>query len=249
MNRIWHQSVNELDRIGPYRDALVRHASGILSKNTELVVHGLPVGTYRGLSPSDALGNAATYHRTLSPIVDMAITAEAENYDAFVIGSFSEPFLTEIRTAVDIPVISMTEAALLTSCSLGDRAAIIANDPNVEWLVRRSVRSHRLDKRVSVVTSLSPAVDEFVLSDAFKDPTSIIEQFKEQAKHLIAEGAETIIPGEGVLARLIGEFGLSDVDGVPVLDVFAIAWAQAEMHIQLWKTTKVRRGRSWSFKR
>ncbi len=39
-------------------------------------------------------------------MIDKALQAEREGYDAFIIGSYSEPFLKETRAAVNIPVLS-----------------------------------------------------------------------------------------------------------------------------------------------
>ena len=56
-------------------------------------------------------------------MIENAIKAEREGYDAFVLGSFSEPFLREIRSAVDIPVASVVESSVLVGCSLGHYVA------------------------------------------------------------------------------------------------------------------------------
>lgn len=249
MTRLWHQSVNELDQISPYRDAMVRHAAQVLPAHVTVAVNGLASGTYCGQPPTAALGNAATYHRTLSQIIELAVRAEGEGYDAFVIGSFSEPFLRETRTAVDIPVVSMTEAALLTSCSLGRYMGLIANAPNVQWMGRTSVERHALQSRVIDVVSLDPPVDEFELAQAYERPDQIVANFRAAAERLVARGADVIIPAEGVLARLIGGAGLRNVAGAPVVDVFAMAWNQALMLADLWRTTGLRAGRAWTYRR
>ena len=138
MPRIWHQSVNELDHLDVYKRALEAHAAEILGGDAEVVVHGLPSGSYGGASATAVLGNAFAYHRTLDRVIDYAITAERQGYDAFVIGSFSEPFLREIRSAVDIPVASLTESGLLVGCSLGSYLALVSNAPAVHVDARRS---------------------------------------------------------------------------------------------------------------
>lgn len=249
MIRIWHQSVNELEHVGNYRKALQSHAAAVLPPTVVLDVRGLTSGTYGGLSPSEALGNAVTYHRCLSQVIDLAVEAEAAGFDAFVIGSFSEPFLREIRTAVDIPVISLTEAALLTACSLGTYSGLIANYPNVQRMVEASVDKHRLNARVLEVACLDPPVDEFEMSAAYDHPEPLVASFRATAERLVAAGADVIIPAEGVLARLITGAGLDRVRNVPVLDVFAVAWANAMTMVELRRTTGLSVGRAWSYRR
>jgi len=65
MTRIWHQSVNELDDLAVYKRALETHAAEVLGGTAQVIVHGMPSGTYDGLSATHVLGNAYAYHRAL----------------------------------------------------------------------------------------------------------------------------------------------------------------------------------------
>ena len=56
--RLWHQSVNELHQLDVYGRALSEHARAVLGDDATVDVHGLPGGTYGGLSATGALGNA-----------------------------------------------------------------------------------------------------------------------------------------------------------------------------------------------
>jgi Asp/Glu/hydantoin racemase len=247
--RIWHQSVNELDHLGVYKRALETHAEEIVGGDAEVVVHGLPAGSYGGASATTVLSNAYAYHRILSQVIDNAITAERQGYDAFVIGSFSEPFLREIRSAVDIPVASLTESGLLVACSLGNLVALISNAPAVEWMTRVAVDKHRLAARVLDVVALDPPLDEPALASAYADPAPVIANFAAMAERLVARGADVIIPAEGVLAELLVRHGVRDIAGAPVMDVFAVTWAYALMEIRLWSKAGLRVGRSWHHRR
>lgn len=247
--RIWHQSVNELGRIEAYKRGIEEHAARFLGTDAEVHVHGMADGTYGALSPSDALGNAHLYHRVLSPIVEQAVEAERQGYDAFVMGSFSEPYLREMRTAVDIPVVSLTEAALLTGCALGTRIGMISNAPNVAYMTRLSVAKHHLEARVSAVTSLVPDMDEYELIEARDEPTALIEAFTRRARELIADGAEVIVPAEGVMAEIFAAKGLTQIDNAIVLDVFAAAWVQALGLVKLRRGLGTGVSRAWAYSR
>lgn len=249
MTRIWHQSVNELEHLPVYKKALEDHGREVIGNEAELVVHGLPSGTYGGLSATAALGNAYAYHRYLGRVIENAIEAEREGYDAFVIGSFSEPFLREIRSAVDIPVASLTEAGLLVGCSLGRYIGLVSNAPAVQWMTRTAVDKHGLGARVLDVVALDPALDEPALAKAYADPEPVIANFTAAAERLVARGADVIIPAEGVLAELLMRHGVRAVAGAPIMDVVAVAWAYALMQIRLWSTTGLRVGRAWHHRR
>lgn len=246
--RIWHQSVNELSRIGAYKRGIEAHASAFLGTEAEVHVQGLAEGTYGELSPSDALGNAYTYHRVLSPLVDMAVEAEKQGYDAFVMGSFSEPFLREMRTAVDIPVVSLTEASLLIGCSLGSQIGLISNAPNVAYMTKLSVAKHHLEARVLEVTSLTPGMDEYELIAARDDPSALVAAFTEKARELIARGAEVIVPAEGVMAEILAAQGLRQIDKAVVLDVFTAAWSHALSLVRL-RRAGIGTSRAWLYSR
>jgi allantoin racemase len=247
--RIWHQSTTEIDNIGVYKTSLVERARLILGDEAEIEVHGLPSGAYHGRAPSAGLGNAYLHHRILDPILDNAIHAEREGFAAFVIGSFSEPFLREIRSAIDIPVISLTESALLIGCSLGKYLAPISNAPTVAWMTKTSVEAHRLQARVLDVTSIDPPLDEPALAAGYAQPGPVIASFAAAAERAVAAGADVIIPAEGVLAQLLVINGVKTIAGAPVLDVFGAAWAYALMLARLWSRTGLRVGRAWHYRR
>ncbi|MGV6874741.1 aspartate/glutamate racemase family protein [Pseudochelatococcus sp. B33] len=246
--RIWHQSVNELSRIAAYKNGIEAHARAFLGDEAEVHVHGMAEGTYGHLSPSDALGNAYTYHRVLSPLVELAVEAERQGYDAFVMGSFSEPFLREMRTAVDIPVVSLTEAALLTGCSLGAQIGLISNAPNVAYMTRLSVAKHHLEARVLDATSLSPGMDEYALIAARDEPSALIAAFTETARGLIDRGADVIVPAEGVMAEILARQGLKRIDKAVVVDIFAAAWSHALSLVRL-NRAGIGTSRAWAYSR
>jgi hypothetical protein len=75
-----------------------------------------PVGA---VTTIDVIGSAYLYNITLREAIETARQAEREGYDAYVIGSWTDPFLREMRSAVDIPVVSTVEASLLLARSLG----------------------------------------------------------------------------------------------------------------------------------
>ncbi|MBE0624050.1 MAG: hypothetical protein IH606_04480 [Burkholderiales bacterium] len=247
--RIWHQSVNELEHLEVYRRTLTAHAVAVMGEDAEVVLHGLPPGSYSGLSATVALSNAYVYHRILDRVVENAIDAERAGFDAFVIGSFSEPLLREIRSAVDIPVASLMESALLVGCSLGKLLAPISNAPAIVWMVKTAVEKHGLGARVLEVQAIDPPLDEPALAAAYEHPAPVIDAFRRAAALAIAKGADVIIPAEGVLAELLYAHGLRAVGAAPVMDVLGTTWAYAAMLARLWSRTGLRVGRSWHYRR
>lgn len=231
--RLWHQSVTELRRDAPYSQALVRRARTVLGEEVSVETFGLPAGTYHGRAASAALGNAFVYHRILDRFIDQAIEAERQGYDAFVIGSFSEPFLAEIRSVVDIPVTSIFEASVLVGCSLGSKLSLITTSPEVTGMVEKAVALHRLEARVSSVLSLSPAFEGPVLHGVFADPGPIMAAFEQAAAKAIEMGADVLIPAEGIIAVLLAEQGVTRFRNATVMDVLSVTWSYACMLAKL----------------
>lgn len=227
--------MTELASLGGYRDFLISHARALLGEEATVQVEGLHPGTYHGRTPTSALGNAFVYHRAVDQIMDNAIRAERDGFDAFVIGSFSEPLLREIRSAVSIPVTGILESSMLVACSLGRRIAPIANAPEIAFIVQSAVEKHGLEQRVLRAMALDPPMHEAELvAAAASNPQDVLQAFSRAAKHAIErEGADVIVPAEAVLATLMVANKLTSIGGARVVDVLAIAWRYALMMIRL----------------
>jgi allantoin racemase len=237
--RFWHQSMTELAGLGAYRDFLVQHARTVLGNAAVLQVEGIRSGSYHGRTPTAALENAFVYHRVCDQIIDNAIHAQRDGFDAFVIGSFSEPFLTEIRSAVDIPVVSVLESSLLVACSLGRKVAPIANAPSITRMVQAAIETHGLTQRMLPAVSLDPPMHEPEMAGAFAKPEALLKAFDQAVRRAIGQGADVIIPAEGVLSTVVTASGLKAIGGAPVIDVFAVTWQYAVMMVRLRQDCKI----------
>jgi allantoin racemase len=231
--RLWHQSTTEMHRDTPYGQALIRRAQAVFGSELVVDPFGLPAGSYHGRSVSKANGNAFVYHRILDRMIDQAIAAERQGYDGFVIGSYSEPFLKEIRSAVDIPVTSILETTLLVGCSLGSKLGFVTTSPNVVAMIRKAIAFHQMEARVADIISLAPAFEGAMLADAFVNPAALVENFERTASQALANGADVIIPAEGIIAVILTENGMTRYQDAPVMDVFGVTWGYAMMFAHL----------------
>lgn len=260
--KLWHQSMADLNRLSTYGDAIRRHAAQVCDEGTEVVVHGLPpkdfvsgieaieAGTAADgqISTSDVLGSPYLYHIAYSQVIERAREAERSGYDAFMIGSFSEPFLREIRATVRIPVASVGESNFLLACSFGKFQAHIANVPTVARLVSDHVHEYRLESRVSGVYALGSEMDELLMQSLWKSPERIVARFTDIARRAIEAGADVIIPAEGVLSELLYEQGVRRVGNAPVFDSFGMLWKYTELLVRLHSKMGVSVGREWEYR-
>jgi len=193
--RFWYQTMTDVGEYPAYREAITEHAKLVLDGAT-IEVNGVRPGTYGGRPPIDVLKYPYGYHVLLSQVVDNVVRAEAEGFDAVVLGSYSEPFLREARSAVDIAVASMAESTLLVACSVAARAALITVTDEIAWMAQHLIDKHHLGDRVASVRRVDPPVNEAELAAMFDDPAPFVASFSELARTAIEERADLIIPAE-----------------------------------------------------
>jgi allantoin racemase len=170
-------------------------------------------------------------------LIEGIIEAEKQGYDAAIIGCGNDPGLIEARQAVDIPVIGVTEAAMLLACTLGHKFSLITVNQSMIPVCERNVRNTGLTSRAI------PKIGVFDLGEKhldtlyrmMVDPTIINPQFDNLCREAIAEGAEVIIPACCSLSPATSLLGYKEVPetGVPVLDVTQAAVKLAEIRVDL----------------
>jgi Asp/Glu/hydantoin racemase len=247
--RIWHQSVTELDALPEYAESLAYRYAAVVSPGTEVVLHGVPVGTYGSSSPAETLPYPVERHRIAQLVLRQVEQAEREGFDAVMIASFAEPALREARSAVDIPVTSMAESALLAGCSIAGRVGIVTVSRSSVPLLEEGVERHRLGTRVATVVGLDPPVTEFDLRAAFEDPAAVRDAFERASRVAIDAGADAIVVGEGVLNEVVVGLGIREVDSVGVIDAIAVTALHTEMLVRGYEVAGLRTGRRWEYPR
>ena len=232
--RIWHQSYTDLTRLPGYAAMLQEHALRICGPETVVDLHGVTPGTYpEGMAPIEMVGYAYANHLVFIQIVENAIRAEREGYDAMAISCFVDPGLEIARSMVDIPVVSSCEAALLVSATIGRSPGLLTLDEIMAKEVRRLVAHYGYGDRVLEVAPMDPPLNEFQLDRAFAGSQEFVQEFTRQANHLIDRGADVIIPAEGVLNTVLVRNSVRSIGGTPVLDSYGSLLAFAEMLVQL----------------
>lgn len=246
--KIWHQSSVDLDNYPEYRVSMQRHYDAVMPEGTRMHFVGVPNETWAGLSPSDFIASPYLYQKSLADIMTAHChRAEAEGFDAFVIGSYTAPFVRECRSLVDIPVISMPEAAILVGCSMAQKIGLVTlNDENL-WFLTNMVSSNKLEGRIAGIEVVTPALNEKEMEDAFANPEIYTGHFRRAAETLIARGADLIVPAEGLVAEIVYNAGLREIDGVSVMDGVGVPLVYAEMLANLHRKTGLHAGRRWHY--
>ena len=205
----------------------VLHADTIVSQNY------VPRSTYYTTSSYLELLNNAEIIRGI-------IEGEKEGYDVAMIVCGNDPGLHQAREAVNIPVVGITQAAMLLACQLGSRFALITVDPKCIPLVERNIKLYGLEDRAIARQPVRLPDDPSWLSVLAEMPTwfesveytrqYVIPAFEKVAKECIEDGAEVICTacgGYGCLT-LAGYHKVTGTE-VPVIENVVAGIKMAEL--------------------
>ncbi|MDQ8729199.1 aspartate/glutamate racemase family protein [Bradyrhizobium sp. LHD-71] len=229
--RIWHQSFTVLEKLPAYAEALAAHFERIARPDTEVVLHGMHKDSYQTNYPGNDIQYA--YFQTLhsQQFIVRALEAEESGFDAFAIMTLPEPSIEDVRAIVEIPVVGYCESAMLASALISRRCGVLLFIREMAPVIERNVQ------RIGLADRFIGAHDVgFTFNDvlaAYDAPGRLVDLFKDTARKLIARGADAIIPGEAPLCVLLARLGITDVDGVPIIDALGATIKMAEMSVDL----------------
>lgn len=226
--RIWLQSASGIGQdptFEPYETSLIKHAQKVARPGTTVDVHGVD-HMARGLVRSRYLQSLNNLQ-----IMDNAIKAEKEGYDAFALTCMLDPGFFELREMVDIPVVFPLETSCHVACLLAPKFAIIGFNEYAQKQLAESVKSYGLGERLVPSGSFACTIVEVM--GAFKDPEPVIRGVREVAKKAAEQEADILIPNYGCLNMVLVDHGIMEIEGVPVLDVIGTVIKAAEFLVDL----------------
>jgi len=194
-------------------------ARAAASPGTEIVPATAAVGPPYIATRSEAVLGAMAVMETLGAI--------EPDFDAVVVAAFGDPGLGGARELLSVPVVGLSEAAMLTSCMLGGRFAIVSFSATLGPWYRECVVYHGLEARLAAIR---------FAEGAFADIGSVQDEMRERivevCRRTVAEdAADVVILAGAPLAGLAGAIA-ADVP-VPVIDGVAAAVRQAETLVAL----------------
>jgi allantoin racemase len=240
MRILWLSFVDAAQN-APYFERLTRYLNDIAAPGTTVEV--------AGTSPPDRDFSRLTEFRCAALAIDRCIEAEAQSYDAFVMGHFQDPGLYEARAAVRIPVVGTGEATLHFAAQLGRRLGLVSIDPVFETMHYEQAERYGLRDRISGVVGLGFMPADFNPAFAGDEAalTRMRSTFDEKARPLVLAGADVIIPA-GVLPSLLlcRQRGYK-VEHAPVVNCASVALKAAEMAVALHRLEGLEPSRGPSF--
>ncbi|HEY6492713.1 MAG TPA: aspartate/glutamate racemase family protein [Trebonia sp.] len=241
--RIWHQSITDLTRLPGYRTALAEHAAAVCEPSVAVDLHGVEPGTYPpGLAPIETTCYPWLSSLLTIQVVQNIIGAERAGYDAVIISCFLDPGLREARSAVDIPVVSALESALLAAPVVAGSVGLVGLGGAMAADMKRLADGYGLGGRIAAIVPVTPGITELEI-DSPDSREAVVERVDRAAREAVAAGAELIVPAEGVLNAILVRAGVTELAGVPVLDSFGLLLSQAVSYAGLWRRTGLRTSR------
>lgn len=160
-------------------------------------------------------------------IVLEMLAAHHRDGDAAIVAAFGDPGLRGARELFDIPVIGISEAAMLAACMLGRRFLIISFTSVMRPWYEECVEMHGLGSRCAGVRALD---------GAFRSITEVQEEKEDLLVELAAKAiadteADVLIPGGAPLAGLANK--IKSRLPVPVVDPTQAAVKMCEALIGL----------------
>ena len=150
-----------------------------------------------GLAPHRAVADQYRYLEFLdtSEVIENGLKAQADGYDAFVIGNFFQPGLHELRELLTIPVLGLAESSVSMACLMGPTFSLINVNPKFNRRIVEGITLQGLAGRMTSVEMLTverPGSFDIALRDQ-AERDAIVAQFTETAKRALDKGAEVQI--------------------------------------------------------
>jgi Asp/Glu/hydantoin racemase len=156
-----------------------------------------------------------------------ALANHMDGHDAAIIAAFGDPGLAAAREFAEIPIMGITEAALLTAWTLGRRFSIVCLTPRLRRWYQEAAEEHGLAGRVVSIRALDvPIPDIAQAKDQFRG-----RLLEECGRAIEDDDAEVIIFGGAPIAGLAR--AVAAQIPVPTLDGISCAVRLAEAVVGL----------------
>src|SRR5438132_7524806 len=150
-----------------------------------------------------------------------------QQHDAIVVAAFGDPGIAGLREALDIPVVGLTEAALMSACLLGQRLSIVAISRRITAWYRECVQANGLIDRLASIRCLDRPLQN--IGRVQDDHAERLEALCRSA--IDDDGADVIIIAGAPLAGLARS--IKDRIPVPVVDGVSSAVCHAQTLVAL----------------
>jgi allantoin racemase len=133
-------------------------------------------------------------------------------HDAVIVAAFGDPGLAALREAIPVPVVGLTESALMSACMLGARFSIVAISRRIVGWYRETVQASGLGDRLASIRFLDTPLRD--VGSVQADHEAALQSLCRSA--VDDDGADVVILAGAPLAGLAR--GIRDRIPVPLVD-------------------------------
>jgi len=218
----------------------------LLRKNCELVKDGDTEITIRllrrGLNRLQEFAYSHLHYLNDREVFEAVLQGEKDGFDAVIVYCFSDPALDEMRQALRIPIIGLGQSSMMTASLMGAKFGLVAMSP--ASVARNEQLARRYGFFEKIISPIRPLPLSLIEQEKMITNASAgLDAFQRIGREYIQEGAEVLIAACGAL-NLVLKFcpgcselpdGMSELDGVPIIDSVSSAVKYAEMLVEFKK--------------
>jgi len=242
--KIWYENTRPVD--DPENQTFLKRLRKNFNKyknpDTEFVLRS----PSKGIKEMKYIMPADPYYQHLRDpeMVEGFVQAEKEGYDAAIAGCYGDPGLEVGRAILNIPVIGVGESSRVVFKYLGATLIGVIGLPFRGVLMHKVGQSFAKEGFVAIQKSFTLSEKEIEdVCEGEADPAKFIDDFKARAREAIKEGAQALVGAATMASVLLTAEGITEVDGVPVVDCTVAALKMAETIVDmrnkgLWKVPK-----------
>lgn len=163
-------------------------------------------------------------------VIEAAIGAAEEGFDAVSIDSLSDSGVAVLRSVLDIPVIGAGRTSIMTALMLGDRFSILVMHPSWIPIQRKIVSDVGVKDRLASIRSIDVEPDHVNLLGGKEE--IVLPKLAAAARACVEEdGAETIMLGSTTM-HAAGSYLAASCD-VPVVNPGPVTLSMVQLLVSL----------------
>lgn len=241
--RIWFQKHVPVGHDPMLDRGYEEHAKKVLRPDTTVHYQGLPEPGIGKRHPADMVKYAVSEMLFGNHFLSRAIEAEKAGYDAFIVGTATDPALRETKTVVDIPVVAYSETSLHFAAMVGNCISYVGFNEGIQGRLADNARMYGFGDRLGPFGLLRMTTDQ--VHEAFAGKTApFIDGFHKVAREVIARGANVLIANEGLTNELLFHAGVFEIDGVPIIDSNGLVLKMAEFMVEMRRVSGLKLSRN-----
>jgi allantoin racemase len=190
------------------------------------------VGVRNSFDPGHPSAGSSYYEAMLLEmyVIEAALGAEDDGYDAVVMDSTSDSGQQVLRSRLSIPVVGPGTAGLAVAITLGKRFSVIVYQDAHRYVVEKVLETHRLGDRCASIRAagIVPDFENLVGPDPERERARLVQAARQAVEH---DGADVIVLGSTTMHEAGAHIGAA-LD-VPVVNPGPVALKLAEALVDL----------------